>query len=329
MDRLASQFVCGYQQDPHDASLRGGPLYPAATMFDYLELSHGPVHWKDYGGEGSDFVMVHGLGGSIANWDVIGPRLARLGHVTALDLPGFGLSPPGPDWSLETHARAIDEFIRHRNTGRAVLIGNSMGGLLCEMVAANSPELVDALILISPATPPRLPDPHIHWPTARRLVANSTPGIGPALSRRMVSSMTPRELINESLARITHKPGRVPLEMVESFVHLAEIRAHYPWAVDAVPKTGQSIRKHFLHRREFVAMIRDIKTPTLVVHGIEDPIISRTAVSWLCSLRLDWTLVQMDDTGHTPHIDAPIRFLGIVEPWLESHLKREIEASLT
>jgi pimeloyl-ACP methyl ester carboxylesterase len=297
-------------------------------MFDYLELSHGPVHWKSYGGEGTNFVLVHGLGGSIANWDVIGPRLARLGNVTALDLPGFGLSPPGPDWTLETHARAVDEFIRHRGAP-AVLIGNSMGALLSEMVAANNPDLVDALVLISPATPPRLPDPYIDWPTARRLVANSTPGVGPVINRRMLARLTPRELINESLARITHKPGRVPLEMVEAFVHLAEIRSHYPWAVDAVPKTGQSIRWHFLHRRQFVAMIRDIKSPTLVVHGVDDRIISRTAVEWLCSLRLDWELIQMEDTGHTPHIDAPIRFLGVLEPWLENHLKLEIESSLT
>ena len=290
-------------------------------MSQYLDLPTGPVNWKDYGGSGPLIVLVHGLGGSIANWDILGPRLSTYGRVAALDLPGFGLSPPGPDWTLETHARAVDSLVQHLGAP-AILIGNSMGGLLSEMVAANKPELVRALVLISPATPPRFPDPYIHWPTARRLVVNSVPGVGTAMSRRMVSTMTPRELINESLARITHKPGRVPLEMVESFVHLAEIRSHYPWAAEAVPKTGQSIRRHFLQRREFVSMIRDIKAPTLVVVNS----VSRTAVEWLCSLRLDWTLVQMDDTGHTPHIDASVRFIGIVEPWLEAQLKQEMTA---
>lgn len=294
-------------------------------MSEYIDLPTGPLHWKDYGGSGPLIVLVHGLGGSIANWDKLGPRLARYGRVTAPDLPGFGLSPPGADWTLETHARALDEFIQHLGAP-AILIGNSMGALLSEMVAANHPALVRALVLISPATPPRFPDPYIHWPTARRLMLNSTPGVGTALNRRMMSRMSSRELINESLARITHKPGRVPLEMVESFVEIAEIRSSYPWAADAVPKTGQSIRRHFIHRRDFVAMIRDIKAPTLVIHGVEDPIMSRTAVEWLCSLRLDWTLIQMDDTGHTPHIDAPVRFVGIVEPWLEDHLKQEMTA---
>jgi pimeloyl-ACP methyl ester carboxylesterase len=91
--------------------------------------------------------------------------------VVAIDLPGFGLSPPGRDWSLETHANAIVETAEHLG-GPVALIGNSMGGLLCQMVASTAPHLVDALVSISPATPPRLPDPHIHWPTARRLLIN-------------------------------------------------------------------------------------------------------------------------------------------------------------
>jgi pimeloyl-ACP methyl ester carboxylesterase len=151
---------------------------------------------------------------------------------------------------------------------------------------------------------------------------NSTPLLGPALSRRMLSTMTPRELINDSLARITHKPGRVPLDLVESFVVLAEQRSHFPWAADAVPKTGQSIRALFLRRSAFTAMIRDIVAPTLVLHGVSDPIISRTAIERLCWMRPDWTLVQMEDTGHTPQIDAPIRTLSVIEPWLHSHLSQ-------
>lgn len=291
-------------------------------MADYLDLPHGLVHSKDYGGAGTPIVMIHGLGGSIANWDIIGPRLTTHGHVVAIDLPGFGLSPPGPDWSLETHTTAVIGVIEHLG-GSAVLIGNSMGGLLAELVAANRPELVAALVLISPATPPRLPDPNIQWPMARRALVGASPGIGPAWSRRMVASMGSRELVTEWLERITHKPARVPLDMVESFVDITEKRKALPWAADAMPKTAQSIRDALVKRSRFVSMIRDIKTPTLVVHGIADPIVSRKSVEWLCSLRPDWTLIQMEDTGHTPQIDAPVRMLSLVEPWLESLLGQE------
>jgi pimeloyl-ACP methyl ester carboxylesterase len=135
--------------------------------------------------------------------------------------------------------------------------------------------------------------------------------------------MSPRRLVNDSLRRITHDPARVPLPLVEEFVKLAERRKRLPWVADAVPMTGRSIRRAFQRYSQFVAMIRDITAPTLVVQGIADQIVSPTSVEWLCSLRPDWTLIQMEDTGHTPQIDAPVRFMGVLTPWLESLSKRE------
>jgi pimeloyl-ACP methyl ester carboxylesterase len=113
---------------------------------------------------------------------------------------------------------------------------------------------------------------------------------------------------------------------MEEFIAVAKKRQHLPWAGDAVPKTGQSIRRFFSRPSRFVSMVRDIKAPTLVVQGIADPIVSPTSVAWVCSLRPDWKLVQMEDTGHTPQIDAPVRFMGVVAPWLRAHLEQEISA---
>ena len=54
------------------------------------------VHHADYGGhpDGPSVVLVHGLGGSHLNWDLLAPRLTPYARVLALDLPGFGLSAP-------------------------------------------------------------------------------------------------------------------------------------------------------------------------------------------------------------------------------------------
>jgi pimeloyl-ACP methyl ester carboxylesterase len=49
---------------------------------------------------------------------------------------------------------------------------------------------------------------------------------------------------------------------------------------------------------------------------MSDHIVSPTSVEWLCTLRPDWDLVQLDDTGHTPQMDAPRRFLNVVREWL-------------
>ena len=73
-------------------------------------------------------------------------------------------------------------------------------------------------------------------------------------------------------------------------------------------------------------MIREIKAPTLVVQGLADPIVSPTWVEWACSLRSDWELVQLDGTGHTPQIDAPVRLLSVVEPWLDARKNHRLSA---
>lgn len=293
----------------------------------YITTPDGLLHWKDYGGSGRPILLVHGVGGTSANWDAIGPRLARLGHAAAFDLPGFGLSPPARDWELSTHAAAVRAAISELGSS-AVLVGNSLGALLSQMVAADHPELVDALVLISPATPPpHVWDRQIHWPSARRMLWQVTPGVGPTVNKRLLRKYTPEKLVRLSLGIVTERPGRVPMDVVESFNKLARARVHFPWASQAIPGTGQSIARFLGKRSRFVAMIRKVKAPTLVLHGLEDKIVRPSWVEWMCHLRPDWELVQMVDTGHVPQLDAPVRTMGILTPWLEALDAERAEAS--
>jgi pimeloyl-ACP methyl ester carboxylesterase len=64
-------------------------------------------------------------------------------------------------------------------------------------------------------------------------------------------------------------------------------------------------------------MVLSIEAPTLVVQGMADHIVSPTSVEWLSTLRPDWDLALLEDTGHTPQMDAPRRFLRVVREWLE------------
>jgi len=291
-----------------------------------VSVATGPIHRVDFGGRGALFVLVHGLGGSTANWIAVAEGLARHGRVLAVDLPGFGLSPPGRDYRLETHRLAIESFIELEGAP-ATLIGNSTGGLLSQMVAAHRPDLVDRLVLVAPATPPVLPDPRFDWQTAVRLTLQATPGVGSTYGRRFIDSHTPEELVRLSLEMITHKRGRVPVAVIEASIDMARIRKELPWSADATAQTATSIAALYATRAQYMRMIRSIMAPTLVVQGLSDHIVSPTAVERVCSLRPDWTLVQMPDTGHTPHMDAHLRFLAEVEPWLSPIRARAVGAT--
>src|SRR4051794_34778773 len=74
----------------------------------------GPVHLVDFGGPatGPAVVLVHGLGGSHLNWDLLAPLVTRHARVWALDLPGFGRSEPGGrSASVSANAAVLQRFL--------------------------------------------------------------------------------------------------------------------------------------------------------------------------------------------------------------------------
>ena len=123
----------------------------------------GPVHFIDWGGSGPPLLMVHGLGANALNWMSVGPALAQRHRAIALDLAGFGRTPlfdrPA---TVGANARLVHQFIEHVLGEPVVLMGNSMGGHIVILEAAEHPRWVKANILVDPAVPGmrlRPPDP--------------------------------------------------------------------------------------------------------------------------------------------------------------------------
>ncbi|MGA7227715.1 MAG: alpha/beta fold hydrolase, partial [Acidimicrobiia bacterium] len=77
----------------------------------YVATPQGPIHEVDFGGEGMSLVLIHGLGGSTGNWSAVAPPLARESRIRAIDLPGFGLTPPRSDYRLETHRDSVIGYL--------------------------------------------------------------------------------------------------------------------------------------------------------------------------------------------------------------------------
>ena len=78
-------------------------------------------------GSGPPLILVHGLGGSKEMWRPVVPLLAREREVVAIDLPGFGASPPGLD-TVEGLADAVSTFANELGLERPHVAGNSLGG---------------------------------------------------------------------------------------------------------------------------------------------------------------------------------------------------------
>ncbi len=82
-------------------------------------------------GAGSPLVLVHGIGGSHRSWDPVLPALAKERDVVAVDLPGFGATPPlGPHPTLHDVTDALITFLDAQGLRNAHIAGSSMGARL-------------------------------------------------------------------------------------------------------------------------------------------------------------------------------------------------------
>lgn len=85
----------------------------------------------DRTGTGAPLLLIHPLGGARVVWEPVVPLLARHRDVIAVDLPGFGDSPPLPDGEQATAARlarATAALLDDLGIDSAHVAGNSLGG---------------------------------------------------------------------------------------------------------------------------------------------------------------------------------------------------------
>lgn len=103
-------------------------------------------------------ILVHGNGVDHRILKPLEPVLEEAGifDLHFIDLPGFGTCPPlDGTGGLPELATWLEERIKRiAGTGKFALLGNSLGGLLCQEMADRFPNQVQGLFLLAPAVFP-------------------------------------------------------------------------------------------------------------------------------------------------------------------------------
>jgi len=276
----------------------------------------GPVHYVEFGGEGSPLRMVHGLGGNALNWMAVGPALARRHHAVAIDLAGFGQTPLFKrSAAVGANAELVRQFIDKVFDEPVILMGNSMGGHIAILVAAGHPDKVDRLVLVDPA----VPGVHVRRPEPAMLgvmAALSVPGLAENLLDRRARMLGPEGLVKETLAVVCADPSRVSADVVEAHVRLTSERAHLGRQnYRALLQASRSIGLRMADPR-FWLRARQVKAPTLVIHGGLDHVIPLAAARELVRRVPGWTLEVIDGVGHVPMMEVPDRFIRVFNEWM-------------
>lgn len=279
----------------------------------YVSVRGGPVHVADFGGSGPPVVMVHGLGGSHVNWVSVGGHLTALGHVTAPDLPGFGLSPARKQASIDDHRRTLAAYLETLG-GPALLVANSMGALISMRHAARAGAGVSGLVLVSPAAP-IAPGA---WPDAE-ITSMFSIYLVPMLARGVLAArrnrMTAQQVAAWTLDLCSAQAARIPPDVFDLHVEIALRRLHLDGVDEAMTRTAQSMLRTLARRSAYDRDLASISAPTMVVSGRQDRLVRHQAVQRLAGIRPDWDIHLLDDVGHVAMLEVPITFAGLVTEW--------------
>ncbi|HZQ46383.1 MAG TPA: alpha/beta fold hydrolase, partial [Verrucomicrobiae bacterium] len=117
------------------------------------------LNFQSYGA-GFPVIILHGLFGSLDNWQTISRRLGDHFHVFALDQRNHGRSPHSDVFNYEVMAGDLREFMQAHGLSHAHLLGHSLGGKTAMEFALRHPELVGKLIVVDMA-PKAYPPWHV------------------------------------------------------------------------------------------------------------------------------------------------------------------------
>ncbi|MBI1226570.1 MAG: alpha/beta fold hydrolase [Bacteroidetes bacterium] len=106
------------------------------------------LNYKTFG-QGDPVIILHGLFGTLDNWQTIARQLAENYSVFILDQRNHGRSPHAEPHDYPTLAEDLRQFMEaHWMYDGAHVIGHSMGGKTAMQFALNYPDLVKKLVVV-------------------------------------------------------------------------------------------------------------------------------------------------------------------------------------
>lgn len=245
-------------------------------------------------GTGKPLLLVHGLGSSWRNWDLVLPTLSSHREVIAVDLPGFGDSPPAPgEVTVASLTDAVQSFIAAHELGDIDVVGSSMGArMVLEMARRGHAGTVVAL------------DPGGFWTDTQVKVFGATVGASIGLVRRiqpvlpaLTSSKVGRTAL---LLQFSAKPWQLPAELVLQELRSFARATRLDEALHALVRGPKQDGSAALNGKVVIGWGRDDRV-TL-------PSQAQRAVELFPEARLHW----FEDCGHFPHWDQPERAARLI-----------------
>lgn len=248
-------------------------------------------------------VFIHGLGGSSLNWTELMHQLQPTMSGIAVDLPGFGMSPPPRDGDVSprAYAQRLAQLLESQVSEPVDVFGNSLGGAIAVQLAARYPHLIRSLTLVSPALPSVYATRgNVHLP------AIALPGVGEKLLAKYLE-LPPAERIKSTVDTTFADAARLkPERMADALAELEE-REGLPYVTDVYLRSLRTLLATYVDRgpdRPWKLAER-ISAPTLLVYGRKDPLVDSRSAHRATKAFPHAHVVVLPDSGHVAQMEHP------------------------
>ena len=247
------------------------------------------VHLRDRGPRDAPaLILIHGSNAALFTWEPWAKRLANTFRVVTLDLPGHGLTGavPGGDYSQEGMAKFVGEVADALGLQTFAIGGNSMGGRIAVLFAAEHPGRVTHLILVDSGGVSSKGDRWIvqyGQDFAIRMARL-------AIINRLLLHVTPRALLAAALHRVIVRQEIITDAMIDAY-----------WEFVRMEGTRAATIVRFNARNNGVKdRLGDIHAPTLILWGEEDHMVPVEIAHEFQAAIPDSKLIIYPHTGHAP-----------------------------
>ena len=257
-------------------------------------------------GEGSVVVLLHGIAGCSATWDAVLPRLAARHTVVAPDLLGHGESAkPRGDYSLGAYASGVRDLLAVLGHDRVTVVGHSLGGGVAMQFAYQFPEWCERVVLVGSGGLGKEVSPLLR--------ALSAPGAEYVLALLLNSRLHGwARSVGTTVGRVGIRGDQLMTELWNSYSRLTDVRAQrafFHTIRSVIDPAGQRVSA-----RDRLYLAADM--PTLIVWGDKDSVIPVEHAAIAHELIPGSRLEIFEGCGHFVPIEAPERFVGVLEDFL-------------
>ena len=269
-------------------------------------------------------VMVHGFRGDHHGLQLIADRLRERYHVVIPDLPGFGRSEPFPEapHDIAHYVGFLRRFITELTDGAVhpdgdrgiILLGHSFGSVIASHLAADSPSMVEQLLLLNPICEPALSGENAAASRVADAYYSVSTRLPRALGERLLRSTAVSDLMSRGMTASEDPELR---RYVEN-----QHRAYFGTFADR-RVVREAYRASISRTVAEVAPL--LSMPVLLVVGARDQLGSVEAqermAGWIRRRRIE----ILDDVGHLIHYEKPVETAELIDEFLNAPAPEPIE----